>query len=82
MFAKRKFDILTLYRWQGLMRLIKQFQKVRLKTGEEAVIVEVFECGRAFLADVEKGEGVYETDEIRYDDIHSVFVETEHLLSA
>lgn len=62
-------------------KLIKQFQKVRLKTGEEAVIVEILEENRVFLADVEKSEGDYETDEIHYDDIKSVFIETEQLLT-
>ena len=60
-----------------MISLIKQFQKVRLKTGEEAIIVEILEQNKAFLADVEKGVGEYETDEIRYEDIKSVFVETE-----
>ena len=62
------------------MILIKQFQKVRLKTDELAVIVEILEPNKAFLADVKKGEEDYETDEIHFEDIKSVFVETEQLL--
>jgi predicted DNA-binding antitoxin AbrB/MazE fold protein len=57
--------------------MIKEFQKVRLKTGEEAVIVEILQKGRAFLADVKKADLEYETDEITADDIASVFVEVE-----
>ena len=57
--------------------MIKQYQKVRLKTGEEAVIVEILEQDKAFIADVEKGDGEYKTDEIRSEDIKSVFVEVE-----
>ncbi|MDR2168395.1 MAG: hypothetical protein LBE35_11195 [Clostridiales bacterium] len=60
--------------------MIKEFQKVRLKTGEEAVIIEILQKGRAFLADVKKAELDYETDEITMDDIAGVFVETEHPL--
>ena len=60
--------------------LIKQFQKVRLKTGEIAVIIEVLEPGKAFLADIEKDDGNYETDEMLFDGIASVFIETEQPL--
>jgi len=62
--------------------MIKQFQKIRLKTGEEAVIIEILEQDKFFLADIEKSDGEYETDEIRYEDIKSIFIETEQVLTA
>ncbi|MCL2224349.1 MAG: hypothetical protein FWB96_05220 [Defluviitaleaceae bacterium] len=60
--------------------MIKQFQKVRLKSGKEAVIIEILEQGKAFLADVEISDGEYETDEIHSRDIQSVFEEVERVL--
>lgn len=57
--------------------IIKEFQKVRLKTGEKAVIVEVLQENKVFLADVEKGEDDFENDEINFNDIASIFIETE-----
>ena len=57
--------------------MVELYQKVELKTGETAVIVEILKVGEAFLADIEKGEQEYETDEIRIEDIKSVFVETK-----
>jgi hypothetical protein len=57
--------------------MIEQYSKVKLKTGEIAVIIEVFEAGASFLADIKKGEQDYETDEIGMADIASVFVEVE-----
>ena len=57
--------------------LINQFQKVRLRTGDLAVVVEILEQNRAFLVDIQKGEDSFETDEIRDCDIESVFIEVE-----
>ena len=61
--------------------MIELFQKVKLKSGRLAVIVEILEPNEAFLADVEISEGEYETDEIRTSDIQSVFEEVERVLA-
>lgn len=47
---------------------IEQYDKVLLKDGDTAFIVEVFDDGKAFLADIER-EGGTETDWLRPDDI-------------
>ena len=60
-----------------MLIMIRQFQKVRLISGKEAVIIEILEPNKAFLADVEVNEGEYETDEIHAKDIKSVFEEIE-----
>ena len=57
--------------------MIRPFQKVRLKTGEKAIIVEVLSNGQSFLADVIKDDGDYENDEITINDICGVFEEVE-----
>ena len=57
--------------------MIKQYQKVRLKDGKDAIIVEILGNGEAYIADIEISEGDYETDTIYPKDIKSVFVEVE-----
>ena len=59
------------------MSMIKQYQKVRLKDGKDAIIVEILGSGEAYIADIEISEGDYETDTIYPKDIKSVFVEVE-----
>jgi hypothetical protein len=56
------------------------YQRVRLKSGKRATIVEVLEQGKAFIADVEVGEGDYETEQILYGDIAAVILEVEQPL--
>ena len=48
---------------------IKMFDKVLLKTGETAYIVEIYEQGIAYEADVEKMDGTIETETIKHADI-------------
>jgi hypothetical protein len=62
------------------MTVIKQYDKVKLKSGKYAIIVEVLSPQKAYIADVEIDEGEYETDTIFYGDIASVFEEIEHPL--
>lgn len=50
---------------------IKQYDKVLLKTGLTAFIVEIFEQGKAYLADIEYQTGT-ETEDISHDDIQQV----------
>lgn len=38
--------------------MIKQYSKVKLKSGETATIVEVFSNPEAYVADIEKNSGI------------------------
>lgn len=49
----------------------KLYDKVVLKTGETAVIVEVYESGVAYEADIERKDGI-ETDTIRQEEIREI----------
>jgi len=50
---------------------IEQYDKVQLKTGEIAWIVEIFDDGKAFLADIDREQGT-ETDNVFPDEIARV----------
>lgn len=54
---------------------IEMYDKVKLKTGEIAHIVEIYEQGAAYEADIEKS-GDIETDTIKHTDIEYVFANT------
>lgn len=60
---------------------IKLYDRVLLKCGCEASIVEIFEEGKCFLADIDRNGDTY-TDEISVKDIKMVIstVFTEKLL--
>jgi len=47
----------------------KLYDKVLLKSGETAYIVEVYEPGIAYEADIDKNDGDTETDTIYQQDI-------------
>lgn len=51
---------------------IKMFDKVRLKSGETAYIVEIYEQGVAYEADIDKADGSTVTDTIRQSDIEEL----------
>ena len=51
---------------------IQMFDKILLKTGEIAYIVEIYEQGVAYEADIDKADGSIETDTIRHSDIERV----------
>ena len=54
------------------------FQKVKLKTGEYAHIVEIYEDGIAYEADIYSNpNGVTRTDTIQHQDIVALIVEVE-----
>ena len=55
--------------------MIKQYDHVVLKSGKHAVIVEIWEQGVSYEADIEIGDGDYETETIKHTDIKSIFVE-------
>lgn len=56
--------------------IIKQYDTVKLKNGKEATIVEVYEQGKAYEADIliyNTGEYCeYETETIKHEDIEAV----------
>ena len=56
---------------------IKQYDSVRLKSGKRAVIVEIWEQGVSYEADIEVSPDEFETETIKHADIASVFVEVE-----
>ena len=60
------------------MTQVKQYDKIRMKTGQKACIVEVLGNGAAFIVDYIGDDGDTETADITPDDIVSVFVEVEH----
>lgn len=55
---------------------IKMYDKVKLKNGREATIVEIYEQGKAYEADIlvdDEGEYLeYETETIQYEDIAEI----------
>ena len=50
---------------------IEQYDRVLLKNGDYASIVEIFDDGKAFLADVDKKTGT-ETDWLKPEEIDKV----------
>ena len=61
--------------------MIKQYDKVRLIDGKFAIIVEVLEPQKAYIADVEITDGDYETETIMFSDIAALMVEIEQPLA-
>ena len=51
---------------------LKLFDKVLLKSDETAYIVEIYEQGVAYEADIDKADGSVETDTISHSDIKQV----------
>ena len=54
---------------------IKLYDKVRLKSGETASIVEIYEPGVAYEADIDRLDGTIDTDTIQQEDIVAVVTE-------
>lgn len=48
------------------------FDKILLKTGEIAYIVEIYEQGVAYEADIDKADGSIKTDTIKHDEIEKI----------
>ena len=61
--------------------MIKQYDKVKLKNGKFAIIVEVLEHQKAYIADIEISEGDYVTETILCSDITAIIVEVEQPLA-
>ncbi|MCL2755027.1 MAG: hypothetical protein FWD35_04850 [Oscillospiraceae bacterium] len=58
------------------------YQKIKLKSGEYAHIVEIYEEGVAYEADIYSKSGKTRTDSIKHTDIAAVIEEVERPLSA
>jgi hypothetical protein len=54
---------------------IEMFDKIQLKNGKAAHVVEIFEQGSTYAADIDEGDGEYTTDMIKHSDILCVFAE-------
>jgi len=61
--------------------MIKQYDHIKLKTGKHAVVVEIWEQGVSYEADIEVEPGDFETKTIGHADIESVFVEVEQAIA-
>jgi len=57
--------------------MIKQYDHIKLKSGKHAVVVEIWEQGISYEADIEMRPDEYVTQTIKHTDIESVFVEVE-----
>ena len=53
------------------MMRIEQYDRILLKDGHEATVVEIFYNGKAFLADVDKDGDTY-TEEIQASEVEKV----------
>jgi hypothetical protein len=60
--------------------MVKLYDKVKLKNGKFAVIVEILEPQKAYIADIENGNNDYETDTLYHEDIAALIVEVEQPL--
>jgi hypothetical protein len=56
---------------------VEIYQKIRLKDGRFGHIVEIFNDGEAYMADIAMPDGEFETETIFPKDIKSVLVEVE-----
>jgi hypothetical protein len=61
--------------------MISEGDKIRLKSGEIALISEVLGKGAAFIIELFNKDGHVSIEQIMKDEIASVFVETEHPLA-
>jgi hypothetical protein len=61
----------------GFVIMISQYDKVKLKNGKFAIIVEVLEPQKAYIADIEISVGDYVTETIGHSDIKAVIIEVE-----
>ncbi len=61
--------------------MIKEYDKVRLKTGEIARIAEILEQGKMYIGEIIRADRHVEIDHIAHEDIFSVFEEIERPLT-
>jgi hypothetical protein len=57
--------------------MIKEYDKVKLRTGQNARIVEVLEPEKMYIGEIIGADRHVEIDHISFDDIVSVYVENE-----
>jgi len=57
------------------------YDKIRLKSGEIGRILEDFGDG-TYIAEISRKSGEIDTTEVRREEISSVFIETEQLITA
>ena len=57
--------------------MIKQYDKIKMRDGKYAVIVEVLEPEVAYIADIELEEGDFTTETISFSDIAATIIEIE-----
>jgi len=63
------------------MAALKQYDKIRLKTGQRGRVIEFFNDGMC-LAEVVNEKGGIEIKEIKKNDVKAVIVEVEELITA
>ncbi len=51
---------------------IKLYDEVKLKDGREAHIVEIYEQGVAYEADIKLPDGEYDTDTVKHEEIMEI----------
>ena len=61
---------------------MKIYQKIKLRSGEYAHIVEIYEDGVAYEADIYGKDGKIRTDTIRHKDIVAIIEEVERPVTA
>lgn len=61
--------------------MIKEYDKIRLKSGEIARICEILEDEALYIAEVFQKSGDISVEHIAYSDIVSIFTETEKPLA-
>ncbi|MCL2047965.1 MAG: hypothetical protein FWG87_04480 [Defluviitaleaceae bacterium] len=66
---------------KAVIKMLNKYQTVRLKTGERAVIVEILGGGKAFVVDIMKAEDEWQHEQVRLEEIASVFEEVERPLA-
>lgn len=50
---------------------IKQYDRIKLKDGSEASVIEIFDDGKAFLADIDRDGDTF-TEEISVEEIEKL----------
>ena len=53
------------------------YQKIRLHNGKVGHVIEIFNDGEAYMIDVKLGDGEYEQETVRPQEIKSIIVEVE-----
>lgn len=56
---------------------LQMFQRVRLKNGKTAHIIEIFNNGEAYMVDIGLGDGEFEQKTVYPKDIKNIVVEIE-----